>query len=353
MLGSGDIVIEAGEGTVKSVNGNLPDQDGNVELEIPSLDGYATEEYVDQQLEGKQDTLTAGNNISINNNIISVPSVHFNGVNYNSQFAEDNLELSRNIVSLEGDILYRTHTDINSGNIVIQNKDVDDHPTTSLGISSSQISFRDYIAGNNVTLTRDSDQRLLVNDSPVALVEDLDSKQDKLIAGENITIIDNVISAAGGSSGKIGINFTTDITVGHLEAGTEIYEDDTIASILYRILHAQGPVTTINVYYGVSNEIPSDISGLSMTTVEKADLTNEQIIQLPEANNQYCVIATDKNAELLSWKVMGFDYPISFGLIPHNKYNIYYINEPDPAIFDDGRITAPATNYRFKFKEIN
>lgn len=44
----------------------------DVEAEIPSLDGYATEQYVNNHHDStKQDTLTAGTNISIVNNVIS------------------------------------------------------------------------------------------------------------------------------------------------------------------------------------------------------------------------------------------------------------------------------------------
>lgn len=59
-----------------------------------------------------------------------------------------------------------------------------------------------------------------------------------LIAGKNIDLkLDSegntIISAL---DAKIGIDFTTNITVGNLTSGTHILASDTVADILYRIL---------------------------------------------------------------------------------------------------------------------
>lgn len=57
---------------VKSVNGISPDSNGNVAVPIPSLDGYATEAYVNGHHDStKQDTLTPGDNITIDGGVIS------------------------------------------------------------------------------------------------------------------------------------------------------------------------------------------------------------------------------------------------------------------------------------------
>lgn len=43
---------EFGLGTVKTVNGVEPDENGNIVVEVPSVDGLATEEYVDEKVDG-------------------------------------------------------------------------------------------------------------------------------------------------------------------------------------------------------------------------------------------------------------------------------------------------------------
>lgn len=60
-------ITQTGGGAVTSVNGMT----GDVVLEIPNIEGLASIKYVDDGLSAKQDTLTAGNNITINNGVIS------------------------------------------------------------------------------------------------------------------------------------------------------------------------------------------------------------------------------------------------------------------------------------------
>lgn len=60
-------ITQTGGGAVTSVNGMT----GDVVLEIPNIEGLASIKYVDDGLATKQDTLTAGTNISIQNGVIS------------------------------------------------------------------------------------------------------------------------------------------------------------------------------------------------------------------------------------------------------------------------------------------
>lgn len=60
-------IQQSGGGAVTSVNGMT----GDVVIEIPSVEGLASIKYVDDGLATKQDTLTAGTNISIENGVIS------------------------------------------------------------------------------------------------------------------------------------------------------------------------------------------------------------------------------------------------------------------------------------------
>lgn len=113
-----------------------------------------------------------------------------------------------------------------------------------------------------------------------------------------VELIQNNIST------KIGIDFVTDITVGHLDAGTTISKDMTISQLIYRILFAGSQPDEPEVPEGivgeiVTNELPLyyvDNSGsLVEIPFEITTLTEEQAAQEPTKSGFYQVIDSENN----------------------------------------------------------
>ena len=189
-----------------------------------------------------QEKLTAGDNITISNNVISatVPSVDISGkadkvedaVNGNlagldsngnltdSGIAADRVvqdasyvhtdqnfttELKNKLVNIEAGAEVNVQSDWleenSSSDAYIRNKpDMSQYATTA-DISGKADKVSGAVDGNLAGL--DSTGNLTdsgISASDVATQTDLAGKQDTLIAGNNITIVDNVISATGGGS---------------------------------------------------------------------------------------------------------------------------------------------------------
>ena len=119
------------------------------------------------------------------------------------------------------------------------------------------------------------------------------AKQDKLTAGENITIENGVISAidtiCNCTECKIGVDFITNVTVGNLPAGTEISADTTLADLLQRIL--MKPVSDkITLYIGTSEDNdPHLLEGLQALELSEEALLadNGTDILMPAVNNAH------------------------------------------------------------------
>ena len=116
-----------------------------------SLDDYATKNYVDSSLALKQDTLIAGDNITIQNNVISATGGgSLDPSNYYNKTQVDN----------------------------------------KLALKADKTQLYSYATIANVNSS-------------------LATKQDTLIPGENITIVNNVISATGGGQPVDPSNYYT------------------------------------------------------------------------------------------------------------------------------------------------
>ena len=95
-----------------------------------------------------------------------------------------------------------------------------------------------YTAGTGIDILND----VISVDDTIATKADLDAKQDELTPGTGISIVDDpytgttVISSTGSGSGVVGENFTTNIEVGGLQSGTAIVANDTITSVLKKML---------------------------------------------------------------------------------------------------------------------
>lgn len=123
------------------------------------LSNYATKTYVNDGLAGKQDTLTAGDNITINNNRISATDTTYT--------AGENITITNNEISAQvptGDFVEQSVFNEDMQAIA----DVDNDQCSRIGELEA------------------------LGEELVIMVAD---KQDKLTAGDNVTISNNVISA--------------------------------------------------------------------------------------------------------------------------------------------------------------
>lgn len=348
----GSINIVSKEGNTKELSVNLSDQEGNIlskksdglyayidedqfakEDEVNSIRNsinsikreYATKTWVEnkgyvtsEDLDSKQDVLTPGHNINIykdgDNTIIEATT---GSDSYNDLTDKPSINGIELVGDIQLDIPTKTSDLINDSGFLTEHQ----HIKTI----------------NHQTITGDGDVEI-----DTGKVDDVKVNGTSVVVNKiaNIEIPDVVI----------GRDFTTNIKVGHLEAGTQIKADDKIGDILYKILYKE--TTSIKVYYGLGNEIPSGIDGLTMIDLDRQELSGK-IIDMPAVNNQYLVIACEKEAELTNWKDISTDFDLEFGRVANDQYNIYYINVPDPDIYDDGRITQDHMEYKFIFREAN
>lgn len=127
------------------------------------------------------------------------------------------------------------------------------------------------------------------------------SKQDKLIAGDNITIEGNKISST--ASGTVLESFTVTKAVGGIAAGTVIEAGTPYSKLFQDILAPETPPEEFKVYTGVSKAVPTSLEGLTGTAVVEADLINNGYINRYTADDEHFVYASPKSAgEVLSIK---------------------------------------------------
>ena len=171
-----------------------------------SLDNYYTKPQVDSKLDAKQDTLTAGANITIQGNVISA-NVSGSGSNVDLSNYYTRSEVDNKITTIDSELATKQDTLIEGNNITIQGN--------TISANVPQIDLSDYYTKTQI-------------DSQVNTINgEINTKQDKLIAGNNITISNNEINAIvnlsnyydkqeidttiSGVNGKVATN-TNDIT---------------------------------------------------------------------------------------------------------------------------------------------
>ena len=284
--------------------------------------GYATTD----DLNSKQDVLTAGKNINIytdgDQTIIEATT---GSDSYNDLTDKPSI----NGIELIGDV----ELDIPTKTSELENDS---------GFATEQwVEDKGYLTEHQPIKTINGQS--IVGEGDVEI--DTGKVDDVLVDGKSV-----VVNKIARINTAIGIDFTTDITVGHLQAGTHITADTKIADLLYQMLFKE--TTSVTLYYNAANDLPNSIDSLIPLEIDRTEIVGK-VVTMPQADNQYLIMACDKSVELTNWKTINPDWDLEFGIIPNNDYNIYYINVPDPSIYDDGRITSDAMDYKFIFREAN
>lgn len=219
-----NVISATGGGSGPSyVAGNGIDITGNVissTVEVPTalseLDNdvdYVDAAYVTTAMAGKQNALTAGDNISISNNTISATDTTYTAGTglylSNGAFAADTT-----VLATKADIAGKQDTLTAGDNITISNGVISAANTTytagdGIEIENGEISSTVVVPTAVSQLTNDSN---FINQTQ--LTAGLATKQDTLTAGANITISNGVISATGGGSSYTagsGISISNDV----------------------------------------------------------------------------------------------------------------------------------------------
>ena len=212
---------------VESVNGKT----GVVVLTTSDLEndsGYQTAEDVAEAIAGKQDTLIAGENITIEDNVISATGGGGGGGSY---IAGTGIDITDDTISVDTTTIQAKLTA--GSNIDITGDTISATDTTYTAGSNVQISDQNVISATNTTYTAGANVN--ISDSNVISATDT-----TYTAGTNVSISSgNVISAtdttysAGSGLDLQGTQFSVDTTTiqPKLTAGTNIsISDDTISA---------------------------------------------------------------------------------------------------------------------------
>lgn len=228
-------ILELKQGThttsIRRIKERLDTAESNItqlQTDTSTLSGDVSS--LQQTVSGKQDQLTAGTNITIQNNVISASgggSVTLdNDVTQNSQngvkssgiytaIQNAKSELSTRLTDAEGDIsdlqtstaalesdVEQAQTDISALQTGQQTLTTNLSTETSAREAADQ-ALRIDVNGNSSAINT---LRTNTNASITQLQTDVAGKQDQLTAGSNITIENNVISASGGGTAPVELN---------------------------------------------------------------------------------------------------------------------------------------------------
>lgn len=175
-------VFSIGNGQTNSNRSNALELTAGNSFYMTGVGGFtgsnsANSTSVQDVINGKQDTLTAGTGISIQNNVISATGG--GGTTYT---ASSGIDISQN-----------NEIAVSAGNGLTFNPNTD----------ALQVDWSSLPTGNGLVYATDPVDPNISN-----LQVDTNTIQEKLVAGSNITINGNVISASGGSGSGLWVNGT-------------------------------------------------------------------------------------------------------------------------------------------------
>ncbi len=248
--------------SINTVSSNVDTVSTNLTTEINAR--KTADSTLQSNIDKKQDTLTAGNNITITNNVISatgggdVTTAQLNQEISNRQKADNALQTSINTISTKLD------NEINRA-------------------GTRENELEDSISDLNTRLTNEITTR---QDADSTLQSNIDKKQDKLIAGSGITISNNIIRAdASGYVTKS--DFNTEVQI----------RQNTDADLQ----------TSINSLQDKKQDVLT--AGSNITIDENNVISANQTIDFDELNAK-TVNSTDVNSNYITtYRILGMGHP--------------------------------------------
>lgn len=191
-----------------------------------ALDGYATESYVSNGLDGKQDTLESGVNIKTVNNYSLLGS---GNINIGGSGGNNVVELTQaeyDALDPKDPSAFYIITDAEGGDLANYMTSAQTTSAIAQAVSgkTDNSDFTGHTADTTVHVTAQDKTNWNAKSNFSGDYNDL---TNKLSAGTNITIVDNVISAEGGGgkavSGGTNISITTGETADTINCTLPIY----------------------------------------------------------------------------------------------------------------------------------
>ena len=264
-------VISVDGGTFTQVNSDWEATSGVAEiLHKPDLSVYATKEEVSEDLSGKQDTLTPGDNITIVNNVISATAAPQVNADWDATSGVEEI-LHKPDLSI-----YAEKSELATVATTGSYDDLLDKPTITQPV--------------NADWNSDSGLSQILNKpdlSQYATQSDLADKQDVLTAGDNITIVNNVISATANAQ----VNSDWNATSGVAEILNKPTEKNLVAGSNITILEDNGDVV-------ISASAEPQVNADWDATSGVAQILNKPTIPAAQVNADW--EATEGVAEILN-----------------------------------------------------
>ena len=144
--------------------------------------------------------------------------------------------------------------------------------------------------------------------------------------GESVVNEDGSIDLQLGSlDTTLGETITCNQAIGGISAGTTFTEDTTIADIIRALLKIPVVETDGAIYYGLSNDIPTSINGLTPVTIDRDTLLSSgYTYKNINTDNQRVVLAIPKSFGIVCYQISVSGFSIGFDSIETDKYIIYY-----------------------------
>ena len=123
----------------------------------------------------------------------------------------------------------------------------------------------------------------------------------------------------------LGETITCNQTIGGISAGTTFSENTTIADIIRALLKIPVVETDGAIYYGLSNDIPTSINGLTPVTIDRDTLLSSgYTYKNINTDNQRVVLAIPKSFGIVCYQISVSGFSIGFDSVETDKYIIYY-----------------------------
>ena len=144
--------------------------------------------------------------------------------------------------------------------------------------------------------------------------------------GESVANEDGSIDLQLGSlDTTLGETITCNQAIGGISAGTTFSEDTTLTDIIRALLKIPVVETDGAIYYGLSNDIPTSINGLTPVTIDRDTLLSSgYTYKNINTDNQRVVLAIPKSFGIVCYQISVSGFSIGFDSVETDKYIIYY-----------------------------